>query len=112
MIDPERELLKLLDIERASLVRADFLTINQISARKEELILGLEGAGITTAKLRSIRLALEQNQTLFTAAIAGISAATTRIKTLNDVRSGLRIYDQAGQISKFLGKASGVNKCS
>ena len=112
MIDPARELLELLHLERTALVRADFSTVNKHAARKEDLLLGLEGATISALRLRKLRAALEQNQTLYTAAIAGITAAQSRIKKLNDVRAGLSLYDQSGQISRIEGQISGVNKCS
>lgn len=112
MADPVRELIDLLNVERAALVRADFLTVAKNAAQKESLLSGLHGATVPAPRLQKLRSALEQNQVLFTAAVAGINAAKNRIQTLNDVRSGLRTYDQAGQISRVEGQISGVNKCS
>lgn len=112
MTEPAHELFELLSFERAALIRADFSIVDRHAARKQELLLGLEDVPISAPRLQKLRSTLAQNQTLITAAIAGITAAQSRIKTLNDVRSGLSTYDVSGKISRVEEQISGVNKCS
>jgi len=86
--------------------------VDQCVAEKEILLATLLTSPVTAGTLAQIRIALEKNQTLLKSAIAGVQAARTRIAELKDVRMGLRVYDQAGQIAQVQTRNIGLSKRS
>ncbi|MFT5629129.1 MAG: hypothetical protein ACI82I_002634 [Gammaproteobacteria bacterium] len=106
------KLLKLLSRERKAIIQADFLTVDQCVAEKEILLTTLTNSPLAAEALALIRIALEENQTLLTSAIAGVQAARTRVAELKDVRMGLRVYDQTGQIAQVQTRTTGLSKRS
>ena len=106
------QLLKLLNREREAIIQADFLTVDHCVVEKETLLSALKNSPMVAGALTQIRSALEENQTLLTSAIAGVQAARTRVAELKDVRMGLRVYDQTGQIAQVQTRNTGFSKRS
>ena len=106
------QLLELLNREREAIIQADFLTVDHCVVEKETLLSALKNSPMVAGALTQIRSALEENQTLLTSAIAGVQAAQTRVAELKDVRMGLRVYDQTGQIAQVQTRNTGFSKRS
>jgi hypothetical protein len=106
------QLLELLNREREAIIQADFLTVDHCVVEKETLLSALKNSPMVAGALTQIRSALEENQTLLTSAIAGVQAARTRVAELKDVRMGLRVYDQTGQIAQVQTRNTGFSKRS
>ena len=106
------QLLKLLNREREAIIQADFLTVDHCVVEKETLLSALKNSPMVAGALTQIRSALEENQTLLASAIAGVQAARTRVAELKDVRMGLRVYDQTGQIAQVQTRNTGFSKRS
>ena len=107
-----KQLLELWNREREAIIQADFLAVDHCVAKKETLLTALNNSPVVTRTLTKIRSALKENQTLITSAIAGVQAARTRVAELKDVRMGLRVYDQTGQIAQVQTRNTGLSKRS
>ena len=106
------QLLELLNREREAITQAYFLAVDHCVAKKETLLTALNNSPVVTGTLTKIRSALEENQPLLTSAIAGVQAARTYVAELKDVRMGLRVYDQTGQIARVQTRNTGLSKRS
>ena len=106
------QLLELLNREREAITQADFLAVDHYVAKKETLLTALNNSPVVTGMLTKIRSAVEENQPLLTSAIAGVQAARTYVAELKDVRMGLRVYDQTGQIARVQTRNTGLSKRS
>ena len=98
---PNSELSQLYDVlaqEKAALITADFEPLAHLIARKETLLAELSVAPPTATSLQSVRDKMDENQALLAAAIKGVAAAGERLEALQDVQSGLRVYDPDGAV--------------
>ena len=101
MPDPLCQLiLKLLADERTAIRDAEFAKLEGLLARKEQLFASLPDCSPTPSELKAIKVRLETNQSLLSAAITGVAEAQIRIAALRSVREGLSVYDQSGQIAQ------------
>ncbi|MCG3269118.1 flagellar protein FlgN [Yoonia sp. I 8.24] len=88
-----------LEKERAALLSGKFHLLLALEETKSAQLQDLENRQPTTANLQAIRRGLSENQRLFAAAIAGIKSARNRIGALQNVRSGLHVYDESGAMA-------------
>ncbi len=93
------ELFKLLDEERTAIKAADFDSLAPLSDAKVALFDELSSISATKTEFARIQMQLAENQALLAAAIAGVNAARGRIAALQNIREGLAVYDQSGQMA-------------
>ncbi len=104
------EILRVLEDERQALCKGAFKTLDQILEKKELLLEELSRCKSSEDALAKVKSKLIENQALLAAAIRGVGAARDRIAGLENVREGLAIYDQSGQLSKVSTTASCLKK--
>jgi len=104
------EILKLLKHERNALKAGDFDTLDTLAETKNRLFEDLTRNSPAPSDLRQIKVRLSENQTLFSAAIKGVAAARDRIDALQNVREGLSVYNQSGQMAKVPTSRPAVRK--
>ncbi len=105
-----REILTLLTEERATIRSADFDQLDKLAERKKALFAALETSQPSKAELAEIKMRLDTNQTLLSAAMKGVAEAQERLSAVRNVREGLSTYDQSGQISRVQTGRPGVEK--
>jgi len=103
-------LLNLLGDERRAICSAKFDVLDTLAEQKIKMFDTLMRGKADPADLARISEQLRGNQTLFAAAIDGVKAARTRIEALHEVRVGLNVYDQSGQMAKVVTNQSGLEK--
>jgi hypothetical protein len=103
-------LLVVLAKERTAIRTADFAELDLLAVQKFDLFEALPRSGTSESDLVQIKTKLIENQTLLSAAISGVAAAQDRIAALRNVREGLSVYDQSGQIAKVTTRRPGVEK--
>lgn len=94
------ELHQLLAQENAAIMCGSYSTIDVCAERKKELFHRLHSKKIPQADLEKVSIAIFRNQALLAAAIQGIEAARKRIASLEEVRTGLKVYNQSGKIAR------------
>ncbi|KQI73790.1 hypothetical protein AN191_02735 [Loktanella sp. 5RATIMAR09] len=92
------QLHQLLNQEREALIAADFEALATFVKQKEELLIQLERTSPTKDVLRPVRQKMDENLALMAAAIKGVAAAGERLAALQNVKSGLSVYDNAGRL--------------
>ncbi|WP_106746746.1 hypothetical protein [Yoonia maritima] len=105
-----KRLIQILKAEKSALRRANFDVLGSLEKAKSELFKELAECTPDAKELRAVQLAVAENQTLFSAAIAGIGAARARIEALQNVRAGLNVYDKSGAIAKMANPKSEFEK--
>lgn len=98
--DTVAKILELLEREGVALKTGSFDTLDSVAELKDNLFDDLTRGQPSSSDLWRIKSRLTENQTLFSAAIRGVSAARDRIEALQNVREGLSVYDQSGQMEK------------
>jgi len=94
------ELHQLLAQENAAIICGSYSEIDVCAERKQQLFFKLQSKKITQADLQQVAIAILRNQVLLAAAIQGIEAARKRIASLEEVRTGLSVYNQSGKIAR------------
>ncbi len=87
--------------EREAIRKAGFARLDEMAGKKEDLFLQVAQATLSNAELSRLKQAIDRNQSLLAAAIAGVHAAQTRLAALDHVRAGLSVYDQSGQMATY-----------
>lgn len=95
-----KRLLAILASERVAIRTADFAELDILAAEKYALFDALPTSRAEPTDLIAIKACLAENQTLLGAAISGISEAQSRIVAMRQVRDGLSVYNQTGQMAK------------
>ncbi len=108
--DIATKVLSLLDEERAAIRSASFDALPSLTETKSQLFAALEKKGAEKADLAKIQAQLTENQTLLASAIAGENAARGRIAALQNVREGLSVYDQSGQMATVRTRGADLQK--
>ena len=98
--DTVSDILDLLDRERDALRTGLFQDLDALGDTKQRLFAKLTQGAPEVSDLKQIKVRLSENKKLFSAAIRGVSAARDRIDALQNVREGLNVYDQSGQMAK------------
>lgn len=107
-----KKLIQLLEQERAAIACADFDKVDSLAASKQTLFDQSLGRVKDKKALAEIHAALLRNQTLFQAAIDGVSAARVRIEALREVRDTLRVYDETGRMAQVAARSPDLSKRS
>lgn len=92
------QLHQLLDLEREALIAADFEALATFVQQKEDLLAQLEKTIPAKDILRPVRQKMDENLALMAAVIKGVAAAGERLAALQNVKSGLSVYDNAGRL--------------
>jgi hypothetical protein len=103
-------LLATLGAERVALQTGKFYLLPEVEESKSAQLKALEILQPTSENLHAIRTALTENQRLFAAAIAGVKSARNRIDALQNVRSGLNVYDKSGTMATVAMNQSAIEK--
>ena len=93
------DLRTLLADEKAALLGARYDALQSLSDAKAELLLQLSDHSLARETLEELQTAINTNQKLLSAAIKGVGAAKERLTALQDVRTGLSVYDQNGAMN-------------
>jgi hypothetical protein len=107
-----QHILDLLAQERQAIIRSEFELVDRLATEKNEVFKQIDISTLQSHDLQQINIAMSQNQILIKAAIAGITAARARIAALEDVRSGLRTYNQEGNLAHVPSIRNDLNKTS
>ena len=94
-----KDLLAVLKAERAAIQSGKFELLLGLEEQKSAQLQTLEKMSPPFDELRMIRPRLIENQQLLSAAISGIKAARDRIEALQNVRTGLNVYDKSGSMA-------------
>jgi len=94
------ELHQLLAQEDAAIICGNYNMIDDSAERKQELFFRLQNSKVTRADLQQVSRAILRNQALLASAIQGIAAARKRIANLEEVRTGLKVYNKSGKIAQ------------
>jgi flagellar biosynthesis/type III secretory pathway chaperone len=89
---------QVLDQERQALISADYDALATFVSQKEALLSQLEKTIPAKEELRPLRQKMDENLGLLAAAIKGVAAASARLSALQNVKSGLSVYDNAGRL--------------
>lgn len=89
-----------LDRERAALLYAQYDKLAPLLAIKQQLLTELAGILPARSELARLKVRMQSNLDLTSAALRGIKAANDRIRDLKAVRNGLTTYDQSGQVAR------------
>ncbi|WP_394180941.1 flagellar protein FlgN [Yoonia maritima] len=95
-----QKLLTTLNAEKAALCSGSFDALDELSHQKYQQFEAFSATQPTGPELQKIQRLLSENQTLISAAIAGVQAARARVDALQNVRSGLSVYDQSGALAR------------
>ncbi|SMY08243.1 hypothetical protein [Flavimaricola marinus] len=90
-------LLKLLDDERAALLRGDYADLDELAPSKQKLLARLGEQALSERNMQRVAHAVRRNQALLAAAIDGMRAARGRMDGLRQQRSSFSTYDKSGQ---------------
>ena len=93
------DLIKFLALEKQWLLSGDIPKVLSRSEEKSALLQDLSHIQLSNHVLKSISLQLSENQKLIAAALRGIRNAKSRLNELENVRSGLTVYDQHGRLN-------------
>lgn len=104
------QMIALLSRERTALRKADFEELASLAEEKSLLFEALPHSRATDHDLTKIKDRIDENQTLLSAAISGVAAAQDRLNAVRNVRDGLSVYDQSGQIAKVQQPRPGMEK--
>lgn len=99
-----RPISKLDDVlarERAALLGAQYDQLAPIAAMKDQLIRELSVNMPSRAELKRLKMQMQSNLDLTSAALRGVAAANARISDLQTVRDGLTTYDQSGNVARL-----------
>lgn len=105
-----KRILKLLSDERHAIANGAYTELTALGETKVMLFNMLLAVDMDSEDMQSIRLDLDHNQSLLSSAIDGVAAARARLSALQDVRDGLSIYDESGQLSKVANVQSSMEK--
>lgn len=98
MADPKpTALLRVLDDERAALLRGDYADLDKLAPTKQKLLARLGEQALSATNMKRVALAIRRNQALLAAAIEGMRAAKGRMEGLRQQRSSFSTYDKTGQ---------------
>ena len=89
----------LLARERAALLNAEYDTLAPLAALKEQYLHDLAAAPPSRKALAQLKVKMQNNLELTSAALRGVSAAKSRIGELQTVRDGFTTYDQSGNVA-------------
>lgn len=93
------KIMLLLNQEHRAIVGGHYDELSGLGQTKNQLFEMLTAVSLNEEKMQQIRNGLERNQILLNAALTGVSDAKTRLSALQEVRDGLRVYNQDGQIA-------------
>lgn len=111
MLDSKKnKLLDILKRERAALLAGDFVALDNLFPIKSALFDELTTGSRKSTELSDVRIALVRNQNLLQAALDGVASARLRLNALQEVREGMHVYDQSGQLSHVSGARPGFVK--
>ncbi len=85
------KLMKLLERERAHLLRGDLAAAAELSDGKERLLEKLDISGLDAPRLRRLTTSASRNERLIAAAREGVSAARQRLQQIRQ-GPGVRTY--------------------
>ena len=108
--DCRKDIALLLDAEKVALMTANYNALGPLQQRKTAALSLLARQSNSREVLEVIRAKIDENQALVTAAISGITAARKRLDALNDVQSGLTVYDQSGKMAVVSAKPAAFEK--
>lgn len=103
-------LLKVLKAERVAIQSGKFELLLGLEEQKAAQLQILETMSPPLKELRMIRPKLIENQQLLSAAIAGVKAARDRIEALQNVRSGLSVYNESGTMATVPMRQTAIEK--
>lgn len=89
-------LLKLLDEERAALLRGDYADLDRLAPSKQKLLARIGESALSEQNMQRVAHAVRRNQSLLAAAIDGMRAAKGRIDGMRQQRSSFSTYDKSG----------------
>ncbi len=104
------QLNQVLSQEREALLEGKYDDLPKLADAKAQLLDRLAHLNPPTAELRHLKARMDSNQDLIVAALQGVAAAKDRIEALEDVRDGLRTYDQSGQVAVVAKSARALEK--
>ncbi len=96
--------------EREALLAGDYNVITSLAETKEKMLQSLPYAALSENALTALRKDIAYNQTLISAALSGIAAARDRMKALAQVKDGLNVYNQNGQLAHVSAKPPAVER--
>jgi flagellar biosynthesis/type III secretory pathway chaperone len=108
-VDVVAALEDLLEAERALVLTGDVGALEQLAGRKEALLAALAGAEVTPAALERLRLGLDRNARVLSAAGQGIRDAIERVRQLADP-APLVTYDGQGRRSEIEAPSPSVSR--
>lgn len=101
------ELDEILEEEREALIHGQLAKMEELLARKDKLISGLNAYDeLDRESLMSVHEKVSRNQLLLDSAMQGIRSVAARMQELRRVRKGLDVYDKAGRKSSYSTRAS------
>ncbi|MBQ1202515.1 MAG: flagellar protein FlgN, partial [Loktanella sp.] len=90
----------LLAKEGDAILSAQYDALDRSAQRKQDLFEQLGMMQPAADGLKLVAAALARNELLLAAALRGLAAAQDRFAMLNDIRTGLNVYDQTGQMAR------------
>ena len=91
-----KQLMALLATERTILQDGDLTKLDKITPQKDALTRDIAQLQLSAADAREMQAAAQRNADLLSAALAGVKEARARLTALEEVQSGLSIYDSQG----------------
>lgn len=96
------DLDQILDRERRALMTGDLGKLEDLLAKKENIIAKLNAASdLEREALEPVHNKMSRNQHLLDSAMEGIRAVAARMAELRRIRKGLDVYDKKGQRARF-----------
>lgn len=94
-----QKLARLLEVERAALLKGDFATVGVLIEEKEALAAQFDSGN--AQDLRLLSTALAQNSALFAAARDGVNTVLTTLERQRQARNTLSSYDSSGRATNI-----------
>ncbi|MFW8593746.1 flagellar biosynthesis protein FlgN [Cribrihabitans neustonicus] len=96
------ELDVILDRERSALMDGNLGQLEELLARKENLITQLNAAHeLEPDSLKQVQNKVSRNQQLLDSAMEGIRSVASRMAELRRIRKGLDVYDRSGRKTRY-----------
>lgn len=104
------ELTRLLDQERAAVLKGDFGALKRLAAKKERLIALLVQGSPVGDQLERLRRKAERNHTLLKAAAGGVRSVIDKIENSGAIQTSLETYDKSGRRQDSLNGPASVER--
>lgn len=104
------QLLQLLDVERESILSANFQQLDKDAEKKVRLFSLISESAPSTSELSILTAAVSRNQALLGAAIKGVSDARSRIEAILKAQSTLSTYNNSGQLESITNTKPALEK--